>query len=106
MISIPDGFYDGAVAICVTMEQYTDLMEQFSMNNIPIWNQNFLTELVMKITKKDYVIHVYWDIQDETVRCFSIRSKSIYHYTICQYEDLMIPDPEQTIKTQSLLDLL
>lgn len=106
MISIPDGFYDGAVAICVTMEQYTDLVEQFSMDTIPIWNPDFLTKWVMERTEEDDVVHVYWDISDEMVSCFSVHSEDVYDYTIYQYEDLIIPDPEQTIKTQSLLDLL
>ena len=106
MIDIPSSFYEGKAAIRVTLKQYTDLLEQFNIEAIPVWNPNYLKKWVKERIKKDGAVHVYYDEQDEEVSCFSLHSPDVNNYEIYQYEDFIIPDPANAAALQSILDLL
>lgn len=106
MIDIPSSFYEGEAAIRVTLEQYIDLLEQFDMEAIPVWNPDFLTKWVKERAEEDGFVYVYWDSSDKMVSCFSIRSEDVYEYTRYEYKDCLIPEPECILKLQSVLDLL
>lgn len=106
MINIPEAFYDGTAAILVTMGQYTDLLEQFHMEEIPVWNPDYLKKWTKERTKEDGAVHAYYDEHDEEVSCFSLHSPDVNNYEIYQYEDLIIPDPAHAATLQSVLDLL
>ena len=106
MIDIPSSFYEGEAAIRVTLEQYMDLLEQFDMEAIPVWNPDYLKKWVKERANEDGVVHVYYDEHDEEVSCFSLHSPDINNYEIYLYEDLIIPDPAHATALQSILNLL
>ena len=106
MIELPDNFFDSPIAIHVTLEQFFDLIEQFSMSTIPIWDPPALISWAKQRGQEEGSFNVYWERLEKAVSCFGNNYWLMNDYIVYEYDDLIIDDPNTSKELSTILDLL
>lgn len=106
MLDNLESFLNGADCIRVTLEEYSNLIDYFGNNHIPVWEPDYLLKWTTERIAEDGFVYVYWDDSDDLVSCFSLNSPDRYSYNIVDYKEVFITLDQQTSEASILLDLL